>query len=163
MGNCLIRREFFIRREFQKEIKELSKCSTQNTEKFLLTGNSMFAKVIDVYDGDTITVAFKFQKIFWQHSCRIYGLDCAEIRTKNLEEKKVGLEAKNFLSNLILGKVVWLDVNKNKDKFGRLLATVKLNKEDTKTIADIMIEKNFGYAYKGAKKEEFENWYENQN
>ena len=118
MGNCLIRKEFL----------ELNKCSVQNTEKFLFNGKSMFAKVIDVYDGDTITVAFKFKKIFWQHNCRIYGLDCAEIRTKNIEEKKIGLEAKTFLSDLILGKIVWIEVNKNKDKFGRLL-TLELKKK----------------------------------
>ena len=143
MGNCIL-------------IQKLEKCTMDNTEKFVLNGQSMYGKVIDVYDGDTVTLAFSYKNILWQHKCRIYGLDCAEIRTKNLQEKKVGHEAKTFLSNLILNKIVWIDFIENKnDKYGRLLASLKLNDQHIKTL---MIENNFGYEYEGGKKVTFEDW-----
>ena len=132
----------------------LEKKNIDNTEQFSLVGSSCYVRVIDVYDGDTITVIFRFGDKFYNKKCRIYGIDTPEIRTKNTEEKKAGYEAKEFLKNLILGKVIWAGFEKE-DKYGRLLATLWLDKESNESIDRIMIRSGHGYTYDGGKKKEF--------
>ena len=48
------------------------------------------AKVIKVYDGDTITIAYKisiFDRKYYRFSVRLARIDCPEIRTKDPVEK----------------------------------------------------------------------------
>jgi endonuclease YncB( thermonuclease family) len=59
--------------------------------------------------------------------------------------------AKQRLEELILNKNVYIFCKKF-DKYGRILASVKLDLNDTKTINDIMIEENHGYVYFGGTK-----------
>ena len=55
-------------------------------------------EVIKVVDGDTIDIlidlGFDLTK---KERVRLAGIDTPECRTKNLEEKELGLEAKEFL------------------------------------------------------------------
>ena len=46
--------------------------------------------VKDVYDGDTITVAFPFGDKMFSWNCRLTGVDTPEIRTRNKQEKEFG-------------------------------------------------------------------------
>ena len=66
-----------------------SKKSLENTTidvpEFSLSGYKCYCKVLDVYDGDTITLGFIFSKNIYKKRCRLEGIDCAEIRTKNPE------------------------------------------------------------------------------
>lgn len=135
--------------------KSLSELNLDNTIPFSMEGKKIQGKVLSVYDGDTITIGFKFGNLYCHKQCRIYGLDCAEIRTKNLEEKKVGLEAKEFLRGWIEGKIVSIDFSCGSDKYGRLLGKVEYNGVD---VSEKMIEQKFGYAYQGEKKKTFEEW-----
>lgn len=135
----------------------LENATMENTEAFSLNGVKCFTKIIEVYDGDTVTLAFPFAGGVYKKRCRIEGVDCAEIRTKNLDEKKVGFEAKDFLSGFVLNKKVWTEFIEDKnDKFGRLLAIIHYNGT---TLDKTMIEHHFGYEYHGGKKIPFEEWY----
>lgn len=88
------------------------------------------AKVIDVYDGDTITCIIDLGfKISIKEKFRLYGINTPEIRTKNLEEKKLGYEAKHRLEELIKDKEVYIEVLK-KGKFGRWVSNVYVTLDD---------------------------------
>ena len=57
------------------------------------------ATVLKIIDGDTIDVDVD---LGWDISVvnqrsRLFGIDCPESRTRNLEEKKYGLLAKEFV------------------------------------------------------------------
>jgi endonuclease YncB( thermonuclease family) len=54
------------------------------------------AKIISVYDGDTVTVEFKIR-------ANIRMVDCwaPEIKTKNQQEKARGLESKEYLQKIL--------------------------------------------------------------
>ena len=56
------------------------------------------AEVIKVVDGDTLKVVVDlgFEVKFGPKSIRLYGVNAPESRTKNLEEKKMGLEIQGF-------------------------------------------------------------------
>jgi micrococcal nuclease len=85
------------------------------------------AKVIKVYDGDTITVDIDlgFAVNLHKQSIRLYGIDTPELRG---DERPEGLKIKEILSSQILGKEVILKTYKDKKgKYGRWLAEVYLN------------------------------------
>jgi len=88
------------------------------------------ARVISVYDGDTITIARK-TSIWWRstihsYKVRLSGIDCPEIRGSLPEEKEYALKAKSIVENLVLNQVVKLDI-KGFDKYGRILAIILVN------------------------------------
>jgi endonuclease YncB( thermonuclease family) len=119
-------------------------------------------KVVDIYDGDTITVILPLNGKMFKKKCRLFGIDCAEIRTKNLEEKSCGYDAKKFLHSHINDKEIWIECG-NWDKYGRLLITIFLFKKDVghfeKSINKLMIDSNHAYIYDGTKKQEFDKWH----
>jgi len=107
-----------------QQIKNLRPFDSQNKgKKFNLDGLQCFAKCVGCYDGDTVTLAFPFADDFYYSSCRCMGYNTAGIRTKDPEEKRKGLRARDFLRDLILDKVVWVEFGPN-DKYGRPLATI---------------------------------------
>lgn len=140
------------------KMKKLSEATMENTEYFSFDGKTITAKCVDVYDGDTCTVAIHVGnlgvKLF---KVRILGLDTPEIRTRNTEEKKIGLEVKDFVKNLILNEIIILECG-SFDKYGRLLANIKILNQD-KYLKDILIESGMGIAYDGGKKPDFQEWY----
>ena len=82
------------------------------------------AKVVGVYDGDSITIDIDLGLGVWSkgQKCRLSGIDTPEIRG---EERIAGLKAKIRVSELILGKQVVIITEKDKTgKYGRWLATI---------------------------------------
>jgi len=125
------------------------------------------AKVIKVYDGDTITVASRLpftderKDIIWRFSVRLNGIDCPEIRGKCETEKRVAQIAKSILSDKILGETVLLE-NVELEKYGRLLAIVNF---EGINLNEWMVEQRLAVAYDGGTKKCPDNWeeyYENK-
>lgn len=127
---------------------------------FDLRERTITAKVLSVYDGDTITIGYKFRGRYWKSSLRIYGIDTPELKPRRqgrteesiLEEKKAAEKARDYLSGRIFGKLITVKFNKSNDKYGRLLGEVFLGKEN---LSDTMRELGYGYEYGGGKKKEF--------
>lgn len=99
---------------------------------FSLEGIRTTAKVIDCYDGDTITCVFQpgdlsTKQFRWK--CRLVGIDTPEIRSRSAEEKEKGIKARDYLRDLILNENVELECSKF-DKYGRVLVTVIKDEED---------------------------------
>jgi micrococcal nuclease len=108
-------------------------------------------EVVKVVDGDTvdlnIDLGFSLTK---KERVRLAGIDTPESRTRDLEEKKLGLEAKDFLERR-LSDGDNLTVKTEKDgKYGRMLGWLyigetNLNKE--------MVERGYAWKYDGGTKE----------
>ena len=86
------------------------------------------AEVRRVVDGDTFDILIDLGFDTYRHGrVRLYGINTPESRTKNLEEKKMGLAAKEFTDQWIKkanSKVkIETILNKN-EKYGRILARV---------------------------------------
>ena len=62
-------------------------------------------KVTRVVDGDTVDIDIDLGFGVWLHKerVRIYGIDTPESRTRDLEEKKFGLMAKEFVKKFVKG------------------------------------------------------------
>jgi len=113
-------------------------------------------KVTRVVDGDTIDVNIDLGfKIWHKVRVRMLGIDTPESRTRNLEEKALGLASKARLKEILKGRQISLECSKGKGKFGRVLATVwaadKLTGEDIDVNARL-IEEGHARAYFGGKK-----------
>jgi len=88
------------------------------------------AKVLSVYDGDTITCLLDLGfNIHIKEKFRLYGIDTPEIRTKDLNEKKEGYRSKARLEELIENKEIYIRVLK-KGKFGRWVSKIFLTEND---------------------------------
>lgn len=132
---------------------------SENVQWFSLENQFLQCKVIDCYDGDTITIVFPFGNKPYKDKFRLLGLDTAEIRTKNKDEKEAGIIAKNWLSEQILNKKVWIRFNKE-EKYGRLMGVIyRTNDENSLSINDELIQRGLAYAYDGKKKTDFADWY----
>ena len=107
-------------------------------------------EVVKVVDGDTIDVlidlGFNLTK---KERIRLAGIDTPESRTRNLEEKKMGLEAKEYLQNK-LDNCKNLRVKTEKDgKYGRMLGWLHGNDEN---INNIMVTEGYAWEYDGGTK-----------
>ena len=116
-----------------------------------------------VVDGDTIDVTIDLGFSVWKKMrVRMEGINTPESRTRDLEEKKRGLAAKDRLKSI-------LEFNDNEcvlkvsgvGKYGRALATVlveslsPLNGEDGITLIDVnkqLIEEGHAIEYYGGKR-----------
>ena len=87
------------------------------------------AEVVKIVDGDTfkINIDLGFEVHLGPKSVRLYGVNTPESRTKNLEEKKLGLAAKEFTDQWIKkanNKVKIETILDKNEKYGRILARV---------------------------------------
>ena len=110
-------------------------------------------EVVKVVDGDTIDVVidlgFDLSK---KERVRLAGIDTPESRTRDLDEKKLGLEAKEHLSTN-LSNANQLMISTEKDgKYGRMLGTIYIN-DDIVSINQQMIDKGYAWEYDGGTKE----------
>lgn len=86
------------------------------------------AEIKKVIDGDTFDIVIDLGfDILRKARVRLYGVNTPESRTKNLEEKKMGLAAKEFTDQWLTstGNKVKIEtiLDKN-EKYGRILAKV---------------------------------------
>ena len=107
-------------------------------------------KVLRVVEGDTIDVNIDLGFNIWHRGrVRMAGIDTPESRTRNLEEKKLGLASKARLKELLKGQKVSIQCTKEKGKFGRILADVMVG--DT-NINKQLIDEGHAREYQGGKK-----------
>jgi micrococcal nuclease len=112
-------------------------------------------KVTKIVDGDTIDVDIDLGfDISFTSRVRLAGIDTPESRTKDLDEKALGLEAKAYLKHAIdSAKTVVIKTEKmnSSEKYGRILGWVYLD-GDTVSVNDHMINDGHAWGYMGETK-----------
>lgn len=138
--------------------KEIFKNYGINTPELSLAGKTMYARVVKVYDGDTITVVLPLFDSFYKYNVRIYGLDTPELRSKNTLLKYCAYRARDRIIELIDGNdleqivsLVYIECQEY-DKYGRLLCNVYLDETREISITNVLIAEHLGYMYNGEKK-----------
>lgn len=109
-------------------------------------------KVENVVDGDTIDVLIDLGfDILFQSRVRLAGIDTPESRTKDLKEKALGLESKEYLKKALKdAKSVVIKTEKmnSSEKYGRILGWIYIN-GDTVSLNDMMINDGYAWGYLG--------------
>ena len=124
----------------------LSSATYENSEKFVVPVTR--GKVVRVYDGDTITLAFCLNGKLYRTQVRMLGIDTAEMKGSSVVEKFAALQAKIALTEKIMNKTVGLR-NVGTEKYGRLLAEVWLGDEN---ICQWMLAQGHAVPYGGGTK-----------
>lgn len=126
MGNALCG-PFYICND-----RGLSHCdASSGIPPLTFDGLHVQAKVIEVYDGDTLTAVFRFRGELNAFHIRLLGYDAPEMRNNknnNEEQKRLAISAKHELEQLTLNKMVTLHCKKF-DPHGRILAFVFVKRQ----------------------------------
>ena len=115
------------------------------------------AKLVRVVDGDTCDAMIDLGFDTWvKKRIRFYGVDTWESRTRNLEEKKKGLAAKEYVKDLLEnsdeGK--FSIISYGRGKYGRVLGELFV-KGHEKSVNELLKENGHAYEYDGGKKKVF--------
>ena len=120
------------------------------------------AKLDRVVDGDTVYALIDVGFDIWfKKRIRFKGLDTWESRTRNLEEKALGLKAKARTKELlekVSSKSGYFRIKSyGLGKYGRVLAEVFIMDKDGKqwNVNETLISEGHAYIYDGGKKKVF--------
>ncbi len=144
-----------------EELEILNSKTKENTEYMTLENNEYQAKIVYIYDGDTMHVVFKEFDNYFRWNCRISGVDTPELRTKNEREKEMGYKVRDELRKLFMNKIVKIKCGEF-DKYGRLLIDVYVPddiRSENKTeqmLSEWLIENKYAYAYDGGTKQSWD-------
>jgi len=109
-------------------------------------------EVTKIVDGDTIDVIMDLGfDIHFKSRVRLAGIDTPESRTRDLDEKKLGLEAKHYLEakiNEAESVVIHTEKSNSSGKFGRVLGWIHLDHNE-KSVNQEMVEKGYAWEYEG--------------
>ena len=126
-------------------------------EKYIYRG-----KLERVVDGDTIDALIDVGFDIWiKKRIRYSGIDTWESRTRNLEEKAKGLEAKARNKELLMevsSKSGYFRLKSHGvGKYGRVLGEIFIEDADGKqyNINETLISEGHAYVYEGGKKKMF--------
>ena len=122
--------------------------------------NFRVTEINRVLDGDTIDVTIDLGfDLFKKERVRIAGVDTPEKRTRDLEEKALGLDAtewmKKHLEDTIAGDeelTIRTELVGGMGKYGRLLGWLYIN-EDAVSLNEQMIEEGYAWEYDGGTKQ----------
>lgn len=109
-------------------------------------------------DGDTcdVDIDLGFDVVLRNERVRLVGINTPESRTRDLEEKKRGLAAKDFVKGFCPeGKPAILKTRKYdaKGKFGRILGEIwSAGEYADKSLNEYLIEKGHAVRYDGGKR-----------
>tara|TARA_B100000927_G_scaffold236952_1_gene197692 strand:- start:52 stop:474 length:423 start_codon:yes stop_codon:yes gene_type:complete len=112
-----------------------------------------------VVDGDTIDVTIDLGfDLYKKERVRVAGVDTPEKRTRNLEEKALGLDATAWIKNKLEGAVdgdddliIRTELDGGVGKYGRLLGWLYIG-DATVSLNEKMIDEGYAWAYDGGKK-----------
>jgi micrococcal nuclease len=117
-------------------------------------------KVLKVVDGDTIDVDIDLGfNVSYTQRVRLAGIDTPESRTKDLKEKALGLEVKDYLSKRLKDAkviVIKTELPDSTEKYGRILGWIYVDGEKI-SVNENMIKEGYAWTYDGGtKKKDFD-------
>lgn len=116
-------------------------------------------KVVKIVDGDTVDVDIDLGFGVWlkKERIRMFGIDTPESRTRDLDEKKYGLMAKEYITKLLddEGGIVLKTRKDAEGKYGRILGELWRTTDFADTsINELMIKNHHAVSYHGQSKED---------
>lgn len=111
--------------------------------------------LVRVVDGDTAIVVIDLGfDVLFQSSVRFAGIDTPETHTTDLEEKRLGLEAKVWVENALkAAKKIVIRTEKidSDEKYGRILGHFFLDDQPT-SLNESLVSMGLAWSYNGGTK-----------
>ena len=122
--------------------------------------NFRVTEINRVVDGDTIDVTIDLGfDLYKKERVRVAGIDTPEKRTRDLEEKELGLDATNYLKEKLEDTIagdeeltIRTELKGGMGKYGRLLGWLYIG-EDSISINETMINEGYAWPYDGGTKQ----------
>ncbi len=123
--------------------------------------NFRVTEINRVLDGDTIDVTIDLGfDLYKKERVRVAGVDTPEKRTRDLEEKALGIDATNWLKKKLEDTIagdgdelaIRTELVGGMGKYGRLLGWLYIN-EDTVSLNEQMITEGYAWEYDGGTKQ----------
>ena len=122
--------------------------------------NFRVVEINRVVDGDTIDVTIDLGfDLYKKERVRVAGVDTPEKRTRNLEEKALGIDATNWLKEKLEGAVagdddlvIRTELVGGVGKYGRLLGWLYVGDGDL-SLNEQMIAEGYAWSYDGGTKQ----------
>ena len=122
--------------------------------------NFRVTKIDKVLDGDTIDVTIDLGfDLYKKERVRIAGVDTPEKRTRDLEEKALGIDATNWLKEKLTETIkgdeellIRTELKGGVGKYGRLLGWLYVG-ESNISLNELMIEEGYAWEYDGGTKQ----------
>ena len=122
--------------------------------------NFRVTEINRVVDGDTIDVTIDLGfDLYKKERVRVAGIDTPEKRTRDLEEKALGIDATNYLKEKLEDTIagdeeltIRTELKGGMGKYGRLLGWLYIG-EDSVSINEVMITEGYAWAYDGGTKQ----------
>lgn len=129
----------------------ISLATKENTKRWTIEGKKR-AKVIDVYDGDTVTCAIDIGGQIWAVKVRLNGVDAPEMKSRDGKERLAAVLSRQAIVNALpADKLVTLTCH-GFEKYGRLLASINAGGADLSTL---LIRNGHAVPYDGGHKAPF--------
>lgn len=149
----------------KKDDIDFKEHNIDNTKQFHISGTKK-ARIVNILDGDTITIILKLCDNYYKFNMRLYGIDTPELKSNDKKLRDISLRAKNRLYELITNEKLYeknirKQLNNNiyiktikfiekNDKYGRLLGEIYTDQNIS--MCDILINEKLVYKYDGKKK-----------
>ena len=122
--------------------------------------NFRVTKINRVVDGDTIDVTIDLGfDLYKKERVRIAGVDTPEKRTRDLEEKALGIDATNWLKKKLEDTIagddelsIRTELKGGVGKYGRLLGWLYIG-DASISLNELMIEEGYAWEYDGGTKQ----------
>ena len=122
--------------------------------------NFRVVEVNRVVDGDTIDVTIDLGfDLFKKERVRVAGVDTPEKRTRDLEEKELGIDATNWMKEKLEGAIdgeddliIRTELVGGMGKYGRLLGWLYIGDAEV-SLNEQMITEGYAWAYDGGTKQ----------
>ena len=122
--------------------------------------NFRVTEINRVVDGDTIDVTIDLGfELYKKERVRVAGIDTPEKRTRDLEEKALGIDATNYLKKKLEDTIagddeltIRTELKGGMGKYGRLLGWLYIG-EDVVSINEQMIAEGYAWSYDGGTKQ----------
>ena len=122
--------------------------------------NFRVTEINRVLDGDTIDVTIDLGfDLYKKERVRVAGVDTPEKRTRNLEEKALGIDATNWLKEKLESTIngdgelsVRTELVGGVGKYGRLLGWLYIDDSEI-SLNEQMIDEGYAHAYDGGTKD----------
>ena len=122
--------------------------------------NFRVVEINRVLDGDTIDVTIDLGfDLYKKERVRVAGVDTPEKRTRDLEEKALGIDATNWLKDKLESTLsgddelsIRTELVGGVGKYGRLLGWLYVG-EDTVSLNELMITEGYAWEYDGGTKQ----------
>ena len=122
--------------------------------------NFRVTEIVKVLDGDTIDVEIDLGfDLYKKERVRIAGVDTPEKRTRDLEEKELGIDATNWLKEKLESTLagddeltIRTELHGGVGKYGRLLGWLYIGEESI-SLNEQMIDEGYAWPYDGGTKQ----------